>query len=664
MLESTSDQEWLAQQFESLTSELQVVAPSQWAETSRYLPAGASPLPGFFRFTVTPYLREIVDCLSPESPVRELAFMKGTQIGATSGVLENAIGYWIAHVGTAPMMFVTADAEMAKARLTTNIIPMLNDSGLSHLIRSSDEGNRRKSGKTDTKIEWQGGGFLVPYGAVSPRKMRMFPIRVLLRDEIDGWPDVVGKDGDPIKLTGSRTDGYNEIRKVLDISTPTILGMSKIARRFELGDQRRYFVCCLKCSFPQWLRWKRTDTDGSISGLWWDTEGGRLIQGSVRYLCQNCQHAHTNDDKTRLFSPDCGAEWRPTATPSAPWFRSYHLSALYSPVGMQPWEACVEKWLEAWDVENNRVRDVGQLQVFYNNVLGDAFEVRGEKLRFEQVSSHRRTWYTYGEIPNVKATDYCGSPALVLTCAVDVHKSHLPVAVMAWCRDRRPLLIDYVRLGIDETGKAIGDTDQIDDPHTWGRLRELLEGREYTADDGKRYRVEMTMVDCGYRPDIVYEFCNAYEAGVYPVQGRDAPPKAARIQEFSQFKTSLGSFAYGVTVNIYKERWHAALRRQWDGMGIQPEGHFNAPMDATDAELKELTVETKHAKIEKATGKRLGFEWKRPSGAANELWDLLVYNNAALDLIAWDLMCNQLGRESVSWPEFWALLANGHFFEA
>jgi hypothetical protein len=36
--------------------------------------------------------------------------------------------------------------------------------------------------------------------------------------------------------------------------------------------------------------------------------------------------------------------------------RSYHLSALYSPVGMQTWTSCVEHYLEAWDRDFEQVR--------------------------------------------------------------------------------------------------------------------------------------------------------------------------------------------------------------------------------------------------------------------------------------------------------------------
>lgn len=644
-----ADREWLAQQFEALTVEMEVMSPSRWAESMRYLPPSVTSMPGYYRYEVAPYLREIADCLSVDSPIREISFMKGVQIGGTVGVIENGIGYFIAHVKVAPVMLITADAELAKLRMESYITPMLHFSELTHLIKSSDETNTRKTGKTDRKIEWLGGGFLIPFGAQNANKLRSISIQILLRDEIDGWPDVVGKDGDPIKLSADRTAAYESSRKILDISTPLIKGQSKIEQRFRRGDQRRYFVCCLHCGFAQVLRWKHTNPDtGEVTGLVWETEHGRLVPSSVRYLCQNCRGEHINDDKTKLLSPENGAEWRPTAEPASPDHRSYHISALYSPVGMQTWASCVQTWLDAWDEERGRPRDLAQLQVFYNNVLGEPFELRGEKLRFETVSAHRRPEYMYGQIPNRWARERCGSVVLLLTCSVDVHKDSLAVAVVGWCRDRRAVLIDYWRFE--------GDTEQLDSPETWGRLRKLIEEHEYVADDGKRYRVQLTLVDSGYRTDVVYRFCSEYQAGVAPVKGREAPPKSTPGKDFADFVTPMGTNGYVITVDFYKDRWSAALRRGWDGVSQQPAGHFNAPLDATDAQLRELTVEVKRERIEKSTGKRVGFEWHRPSGAANELWDCLIYANAALDLIAWDVCRNQLELEFVNWPGFYDLL--------
>ena len=146
------------------------------------------------------------------------------------------------------MMMVTADAELAKLRMESYITPMMQQSGLIDLIQSTDEMNTRKSGKTDKKIEWRGGGFLIPFGAQNANKLRSLSIRFLLKDEPDGWPDTVGADGDPSELANARTEAYEQIRKILNLSTPLIAGSSRIEKMFELGDQRYYFVPCKKCA--------------------------------------------------------------------------------------------------------------------------------------------------------------------------------------------------------------------------------------------------------------------------------------------------------------------------------------------------------------------------------------------------------------------------------
>ncbi len=651
---------WLAAQFAALTVELDRVKPSTWAEQKRYLPPQVTPLPGLYSFDVAPYVREILDCMDPDSPVREVAWMKGAQIAATTGALENAIGYYIEHVKNAPMMMVTADADLAQMRMDSYVTPMLQHSELMHLVKSADESNRRKTGKTSKRVEWIGGGFLVPFGAQNANKLRSLSIQVLLGDEVDGWPMVVGVEGDPVALVKKRTSAYESSRKELWLSTPTIKGQSRIEEMFRRGDQRRYFVRCLRCEFSQVLRWSHVDESGTVSGIVWETqgEGGRLVPGSVRYLCQHCGHPHTDDDKIKLLSPDNGAEWRPTAEPAAPEIRSYHLSALYSPAGMQTWTSCVQQWLEAWDADRSRVRDVEKLQVFYNTVLGESFELHGDHVRFENVSAHRRHFYRYGEVRNRALEQHCGGPALIVTCAADVHKDSLKVATFAWCRDRRGVLLDYWTLE--------GVSERVDDPGTWGALREIIERKQYVADDGKRYPIQLTLVDSGYLTDQVYEFCGEYRSGVHPIKGQDVTHRSVRVPEFAEFKNARGLLAFGITVDLYKDRWSAALRSEWSGEGLQPNGHFNAPLDVTDAQLKELTAEVKREVIDKRTGKRLGVKWHRVSGRPNELWDLLVYNNAALDLIArdWSQNVAHPPAEFMDWGRFWQAAEGGLYFGA
>lgn len=660
--------DWFSEQLDNWTTNLDVVTPSEWAEKNRYLPPSVTSMPGYYRFAVSPYLREIVDCLGVDSPVREVSVMKGVQIGYTSGVTENAIGYFISHVKTAPLMFVTADAELAQLRLDSYILPMLQNSNLVHLITSSDDGNTRKTGKTRKKLEWLGGGWLVPFGAQNANKLRSLSIRGLFEDENDGWPGAVGKDGDPEVLVEARTKAYEDTRKICRGSTPLIKGVSRIEKKFLEGDQRHYFVSCLNCNYQQTFGaqrrdpsiglygWRHTNPDtGEVTGFLWETDGGLLVPGSVRWVCHKCSHPHVNDDKTRLLDPNHGAEWLPTAKPIAPDVRSYHLPGLYSPVGMYTWESCVRDFLSAWDEQRNEVKDPEKLQVFYNNVLGETYEIRGEKLTAQQVNRHRRSVYRSGEVPNRFAALHAGSPVLFCVCTVDVHKSNLAVARWGWCRENRVFLLDYQRFE--------GETENPEDPGTWGALADLL-GESLSADDQRKYGIELALVDAGYLDDQVHQFCARMGPGVYPIFGR-ARNQAGGGKHFRESATA-NATQFLVGVDLYKDRWGSALRRNWSGDGLQPSPFFNAPSDITDKQLKELTVEKRIALKNQSSGEILYYSWKRPNGVENELWDLLGYANAAHDILATAFCKEELGVEDVdeaALKEFWDVCeTHGLFF--
>lgn len=640
--------DWIIEEVAAMTDEVLHVTPSQYNEENRYLPKSVTSIPGFIRYDVNPFMREIVDCFDVNSPVREVNLKKGVQI-TYSTVLESGALYFMAHVKTLPIMYLTADKELASARIENNFIPMLNHSDLGHIVRSSDEGNSRKTGKTANHIQFEGGGYLVPFGAKNADKMRSYSICVMLKDEIDAWPDTVGKDGDPDRLSDGRCKGYWERRKIFRGSTPLIKGSSKIEKAYLRGDQRKYNVLCLKCKHPQVLRWSTHDKDtGVIGGFTWELDDGVLVLESVRYCCQKCGHPHHEHDKERLFSEDHGAKWIPTARPAEPGIRSYHLPALYSPIGMAPWYSLVSDYLDAFDTVAGKVKDVGLYQVFYNNVLAEPFEILGSKIRFTSVSAHRRPAYRLGTIPNEYAKKFSGSNILFLTCLVDVHKMNLAVSVMGWCRDSKPYIIDYWRFEVD------GDDDdcgELTSP-VWGRLRELIEDKEYVADDGKKYRIALTLVDAGYVNDTVTTFCSDYASGVYPILGRERPAKNQAIKEFAEFTTQAGTVGYRILVDHYKDRLAPVLRREWEeGAGDQKKYHFNAPIDISDKQLKELTVETR---VEKKDDRgNSSYTWYRPGNARNELWDLLVYGHASVEIMAWSICIQHFELETVDWSTFW-----------
>src|ERR687891_1503983 len=161
---------------------------SEWADQYRVLSQRASSEPGRWRTERTPYLKEIMDCLSPSSPVQRVALMKGAQIGGTE--CGNCwIGYVI-HQAPGPMMAVAPTVELAKRNSKQRIDPLIEESEV--LRERVKERRSRDSGNTVLSKEFPG-GVLILTGANSAVGLRSMPARYLFLDEVDGYPgDVEG----------------------------------------------------------------------------------------------------------------------------------------------------------------------------------------------------------------------------------------------------------------------------------------------------------------------------------------------------------------------------------------------------------------------------------------------------------------------------------------
>src|SRR5215831_15974835 len=85
---------------------------SEWADRHRVL-GPSSPLPGQWRTDAAPFLREIQDCLSPDSGVEKLIVMKPVQVGVTE-VLLNAAGFYLAHAPSTVMIVEPNDTVVKR----------------------------------------------------------------------------------------------------------------------------------------------------------------------------------------------------------------------------------------------------------------------------------------------------------------------------------------------------------------------------------------------------------------------------------------------------------------------------------------------------------------------------------------------------------------------
>lgn len=210
----------------------------EWADAHRILSSVSSSEPGPWQTSRVPYLREIMRCLSPSHPCERVILMKGAQIGGTE-CGNNWMGFVIHHT-PGPMLIVNPTVEMAKRTSKMRIDPAIdNCPSLRELVKSP---RTRDSGNTVLMKEFPG-GVLVLTGANSAVGLRSMPVRYLFLDEVDGYPNDAGDEGDPVDLAIQRTATFSN-RKIFLASTPTLKNYSRIEKAFLEGDQRYFFVPC------------------------------------------------------------------------------------------------------------------------------------------------------------------------------------------------------------------------------------------------------------------------------------------------------------------------------------------------------------------------------------------------------------------------------------
>lgn len=427
---------------------------SEWADENRILTTRSSPEPGPWRTSRTPYLRAIMDCLSPSDPAEIVVLMSGSQVGKTEAG-NNWIGYSI-HLAPGPMMAVQPTTDTAKRNSKQRIAPLIEDCPA---LRSRvKEARSRDSGNTVLQKDFPG-GTLVMVGANSAKGLRSMPVRYLFLDEVDTYPGDVDGEGEPCDLAMARTTNFPR-RKIFITSTPVTSGRSRIERYFEQSDQNHFFVPCPFCGEmqtlkPEYFHYSKLNPDDAY------------------FACQFCEAHIENHHKTWMLPR---GEWRPQAV-TGQRIRGFYLPTFYAPVGWLGWGQIAQKHLEA---EN----DVEKLQVYHNLILGIPWADQGE-VPDEARLYERREIYPIGMVPE---------GGLVLTAGVDVQLRRLEVEIVAWGRNRSSWSVDYRVLEGDTTQEPV-----------WNLLAQLLD-EDFPSAYGQPMRIQKAAVDSGFNTLAVYAF--------------------------------------------------------------------------------------------------------------------------------------------------------------
>lgn len=569
-----------------------LLSVSEWSDRHRFLPSAASAEPGPWRTSRTPYLKEIMDCLSPQSAVEKVVFMKGAQIGGTEAG-NNWIGYVIHH-SPGPLLAVQPTVEMAKRWSKQRVAGLIETTPA--LRERVKEARARDSGNTLQTKEFPG-GILVITGANSAVGLRSMPVRYLFLDEVDAYDSDVDGEGDPIALAAQRTLTFAN-RKMFLVSTPTVQGVSRIEREFEQSDQRRFFVPCPHCSTLQWLKFER---------LQW--EKGK--PETAAYACEDCGALFEERHKAQFL---IGGEWRPTAKPLHPGVAGFHISGLYSPLGWLSWAEIARQWEAAQGSD-------AAIKAFKNTVLGETWQEKGEAPDWKRLAD-RKEEHLIGTVPD---------EALFLTAGVDVQRDRIEVHVWGWGRGLRSWLIEPVILD--------GNTSE---DRVWGDLTAIL-SRTWDRHDGRAMSISRLAIDTGdgMTTSMVYGWVRRVgDRRVIAVKGmrgfdRSAPvsgPTFVDVNERGK-KIKRGLQLWMVSVSVFKSETYRFLRlerpteNEIESGAEYPDGYIHIPAGTTDEWLKQLTAEQLIAVENRRTHfKKL--EWQQLRDR-NEGLDCRVYARAA-----------------------------------
>lgn len=581
---------------------------SQWADRHRILSSRAASEAGPYRTTRTPFMRAIMDALSPASPARRVVFQKAAQVGATEAG-NNWVGFCM-HQSPGPFLAVQPTVDLAKRLSQQRIDPLIEESReLRELVMPS---RSRDSGNTILGKRFPGGQLILT-GANSAVGLRSMPARWVFLDEVDAYPGDLDGEGDPIALAEARTISFGHRAKVFLASTPTIKGMSRIERKYEMSDQQRYHVPCPECGCLPWLKFER---------MRW--EKGR--PETARYVCEHCEEPIEERHKTAMMDESKGARWMATADPetlanaAAAGVVGYHISGLYSPLGWLSWEEIARSWDQA-------VGNDAALKTMKNTILGETWQERGEAPDWQRLYDRRESWQL-GEAPE---------GVLVLTGGADVQRDRIEIDVWGWGRGMRSWLVDHIVLD--------GDTAR---PEIWNDLTEFL-NTTWPHAGGAHMALARMAIDTGdgVTTDAVYSWVRSVGRGqVVAVKGvggfdRSTPVDGPTYVETTEAGRKLrrGVQLWKVAGAVFKAETYRFLRLSApteedlaDG-GAWPTGYIHIPKGTPAEWMKQLTAEQLMTIKTKQGFQKL--EWQKTRDR-NEALDCRVYARATAWLMGID----------------------------
>lgn len=515
--------------------------------------------------------------------VREITIMKSGQTGFTEAML-NCVGYVIDQA-PGPMLILYPTETNAKRFSKRKLQPMLRDTPVLHGKISDPD---KKDGNNSTLELTFPGGFASLVSAKSVNNLSMQSIMYLLIDEKDRIDRTAGNEGDTIEIVVKRLQGFREVSKQINISTPTIKGSSRIEADYERSNKQKLFLPCTECGKYQTLKFE------NLKG--WRIDKNNYKPELTYYECEHC-HAHLTERDKYIMLPE--GKWI-ADKPEIINHSGFIINELYSTIST--WEDVIRQWLKSKD-------NPFTLQTFINMVLGQTWEDAEADIP-DNVLMARREEYTKEKLPE----GIC-----YLTAAGDVQKDRIEIGVKGWGVGEESWLIDYQVFN--------GDPEMpynTNENNLYYRIEQYLDSR-FMHESGIYLKINAAGIDTGYATTSVQRFIKLMNKRgkhwIFALQG-DKGQAGAPIINRGTINNKLRVRQFGVGTATAKNIIHSRLMVDEYGPGYM---HFPATVD--EEYFKQLTAERQITKYEK--GVAVGKKWIKVR-SRNETLDVEVYNLAAL----------------------------------
>lgn len=542
---------------------------SDWADRYRKLPKEGSSESGDWYTSRMPFLREIMDCLHRESPVREVTIKKSTQVGGTE-VGINWLCYIIEHA-PAPVMYVLPTIDTARKFSEQRLTPAIN---LMPVLRERIPPARSRDSGNTTLMKKFPGGLVVFSGANSSASLASMPIMYLILDELSKYPTDLDDQGGAEQQALRRTSSFIR-RKILRISSATIKDACAISAAYEAGDQSQFHLPCPHCGCKQVLMIDQLTDDG-------------------QFVCLHCGKLIEEHHKTRMLE---AGEWVPRLPERSATHRSFAVWSAYAAIGLG------YTWREIADMRAEARKDPAKEVVFVNTILGDAYEGASQKIDANDLQERAGKW--------VRRTVPRGG--FILTAGVDVQVNRFAVIIVAWGRNEQAFVIDYVELPADPTRKE--DWDIL-----WDFLAQPIANAA-----GITLRISAAAVDSGNWTQEVYSAVRPRQSqGVMAIKGskdatRPVIGRASKQEVDKRGRTQRkGVNLWVIGVNSAKST--LMQRLLGDADRDEESRLFHFPADLPEDFYTMLTAERFDLQAKR---------WLKKKGARNEALDTLVYAYAA-----------------------------------